>query len=261
VTSLRVGIGSIFFLFSLGCSASQPTLPDSPATLPAEVASQEKQERPPFEMELLEDVNDGQHVYVRGRIQVHTVWPLEEVAFRLTSYSQGERLESKMLPLSAVLRQSGALVRGETRDFEVHMPVRQANEYQLELVWGNEARQSLQSQAVLALELRDVRSEYRAELCQQEPCPQRAVVHGKLYNVGPVAVVEARLGVSIHWVSDEGPSLDLGSRIPENEELVEVANLNLQVGSEQPFSLEIERTLPVQPGGRYEPFVRVLPLH
>lgn len=256
----RLGIGGILISSLLGCSSAPPSTPDSPRILLGDNLAKEEQERPPFEMELLEDVNDGQHVYVRGRIQVHTVWPLEEVAFRLTSYAQGERVEAKMLPLSAVLRQSGALVRGETRDFEVHMPVRQANEYQLELVWGNEARQLLQAQAVLALELRDVHSEYQSELCQQAVCPQRAVVHGKLYNVGPVAVAAARLGVSIHWVPDGEPSLDLGSRIPENEELVEVANLNLQVGSEQPFSLEIERTLPVQPGGRYEPFVRVLPI-
>jgi hypothetical protein len=210
-------------------------------------------------MEITEDVNDGQHVYVRGLVHVRAVWPLEEVAFRLSSFADGEPQSSKLLPLNSVLSQSGALVAGESRNFEVHMPVGAAREYQLELVWGEDARAAVQAEAVKALQIRAFRSEHVPVTCPEGACPEKLVLHGKLFNSGTLRVNAATLGVSIHWVP-EGAELDLASRIPENEERVEISSLNLEAGSERDFSFEIDGALPRQAGGVFAPFVRIVPV-
>lgn len=252
----RLALLGLLCVFLNGCSSSAAPRPMASS---ANSVGEEVPHKPPFEMEITEDVNDGQHVYVRGLVHVRAVWPLEEVAFRLSSFADGEPQSSKLLPLNSVLSQSGALVAGESRNFEVHMPVGAAREYQLELVWGDEARAAVQAEAVKALQIRDFRSEYVPDRCQDGDCPQKLVLYGKLFNSGTLRVNSATVGVSLHWVP-EGAELDLASRIPENEERVEIANLNLEAGSERDFSFEIDRALPRQAGGAFTPFVRIVPV-
>lgn len=241
----------VLLLFSAawlaGCAPSAPPVPPVVEQLEA---------RAPFELSVLEDVNDGRNVFVRAKLLSHTNWPLSKVALRATGLHDGEEKSSQVLSLEKLLNQSGALTAGEERELTLTLPAQDISDYQLELVWG-EALTPPRVQTP-ALHARELRTERRSQDCALPPCPEILTVKGVLVNEGDTQIQNAKLGIGLIWLAN-GAELDLSTQIPQDEEFIELADMQLAPGARREVAIDIDRALPSREGGRFEALLRVVP--
>ncbi|MBX7143722.1 MAG: hypothetical protein K1X79_04665 [Oligoflexia bacterium] len=240
---------ALALLFCVSCSTPVPPTPQT--------ADASGNTRAPFELSVLEDVNDGAHVFVRAKLSSQIDWPLSQIALRATALREGEEKFSEILALEKVLNQSGSLTAGEEREFTLTLPADGVSDYQLELVWGEAARGINKSSQPL-LKVQNISTLRHVQECGQAACPQTLTVKAALFNAGEAEIQSAKLGIGLIWLP-EGAELDLSAQIPQDEEFVELSDMHLAPGARREVAIDIDQTLPARAGGRFEALLRVVP--
>lgn len=269
----RVFLASIMGVMLDGCSRSTPA---APVPVPQEVAAvkvNDSKPIPPFTLEILDDLNDGSSLHVHGRITAATVWPSDDIMVRVSGVKSGEPVELASYPLLELLKPTGAdsqkialnLTAEKPVDFFVSVPASGLTDYQLELLWGREAKHSLplensHPQNVLpgVLTLTNMRIEKMTRGCPAAPCPSIYRISGTIFNGSAGVITEASLGVGYVW-TPSGTSLDLHDQIPQDEETVHITGLKLAPQESRPFKLDLDKAVPEVSGGSYRPVVRIVP--
>lgn len=257
---LRAVLFAVLASSVVACSGT-PTVPEPvPVLIPRPEAARGDDLRNPFSLTVVDDYNDGTHLYVRAKVHADAEWPLSDVSVRFTGFHEGEEKASSVSPLSVLLKQSGKLDAGEDRDIVLSLPAPDLTDYQIELVWGKgqegpEVAAAL-SAAAPALELRALSLERAGQGCESPPCTEKLKLRGQFFNAGNALLHEATLAVGFVWVPS-GQKLDLSGKIPEDEQQVAIPNLNLAPGAKRPFALVFNRAVPASSDGRIEPRVRV----
>ena len=224
----------------------------------------------PFVLEVVDEVNDGRKLVVKGRLIPKTTKPASEVVVRLSALDKaGEERVSfhNMMDLlggGAAGKKGGVtLEKGVAQPFTLSMPLKGITSYQLEVLWGKEAapfspiesassdkKEPKQFIALRNLEVHRVPSE---SCSSPNECIVKFTITGEMFNSGTATIKD----VVILAGFAPADTLDLESQILENEKRVEVPNLRLAPGTSQRFKLSLDKPVPVSTTIAPQPVVRI----
>ncbi len=261
----------IALLLSSGCGSAPAPQPPIPAVQDtSDAVSPSSEPTSPFALDVIEDVNDGAQLHVHGQIRSQTAWPIEDLVVRMSGGREGESKTLSFYRLPDLINKgqgapAGVLEPGKSWDFYLSVPSKDLSDYQLELLWGKEAKAAILTERPTVsaenlgqgLELQNMKVERIVRSCLREPCPSTYRISARLFNGSDKVVQTAQLGVGFLW-APKGQNLDLSGQIPEDEENVNVTGLNLQARQARPLSLDLDKTVPKVEGGEYVPSVRIL---
>lgn len=259
----------------MGCAlfASRPKTQGA-SGLPIEATAGVDPDVTPFILEVMEEKNDGRQLVVRGRIIPKTSKPASEVVVRLSALDRGGEQRVTFHNMHDLLA-GGTKAKGEpvmlekgvARSFTLAMPLKGITNYQLEVLWGQDAvpfgpaepvsdvpqeskKEPKQFIALRNLEVHRVPTE---SCVSPDQCVVRFTITGELFNSGGATikdvVIEAGFG--------SGDSLDLQGQILENEKRVEVPNLRLASGASQRFKVSLDKLVPTSAVVAPQPVVRI----
>ena len=214
----------------------------------------------PFELEVLEDVNDGTTLHILGELSARTDWDARDVLVRLTGMVDGEPGKTDDFHLNGFEGlKNGQLAVGQPARFSLSIPSEGLTDYQVEALWGAEARVTERGRAGLRrspIVLQDLEVETYKERCAIAPCARSFTLFGSLRNVGTELVRGVSLGVGLVWLNS-GEEYDPAKHRPEKEDMIEVGALNLSPGSTQPLEIAIDKKYPTSEQGRFRPVLRI----
>ena len=208
----------------------------------------------PFSVEVQEEVNDGSTLYLKVLMSAYQPWGQDDVLLHLAGLKEGIVEQEYFYRLSKLLGDQYPLesLPGQTFSGKLvllTLPIGGQTDYQLELLWGKEARSMQQNKIV---QIKDLA--LRKETC--EKCAGDKI-YANIQNLGTEKLKSATLGVGFVWIN-EGTTLDLSGIIPENEEQVKVQDLALGSGEVTELKVDLESPIPATKGGHYQPLVRVV---
>lgn len=255
----------IFSIAASGCSskAAAPVVERELVALPAAP----REASIPYELKVVEELNDGKRLLVVGTISGKVAWDPSKVVVRLAGLRDGVVKEENFYTLSRrgahaageSLQKGVVVASGEPVSFSLSIPAGQISDYQLEVLWGQEALayQKLPApanQKSSALEVREV--SFLPKPCSTAGCVPEYRVEGQLVNTGTVPIAAATLGLGFR-VRRPGAQLDLSGLIPENEEQITLPKLNLAPGKSRPIRFVLDRGVPGD-GREFQPVLRVI---
>jgi hypothetical protein len=262
-----------------GCALFAP----SPKTqgaggLPLEATAGVDPDVTPFILEVMDEKNDGRQLVVKGRIIPKTTKPAAEVVVRLSALDRkGEQRVTfhNMQDLLAgdAKAKAGPLMleNGVARSFTLAMPLQGITNYQLEVLWGQDATPYAPSEALsgpqkepqkepkkeskqfIALRNLEVHRVPTESCVSPNECVVRFTITGELFNSGGATIKE----VVIEAGFGTADNLDLQSQILENEKRVEVPNLRLAPGASQRFKVSLDKLVPTSAVVAPQPLVRI----
>jgi hypothetical protein len=224
----------------------------------------------PFVLEVVDEINDGKKLVVKGRLIPKATKPASEVVVRLSALDKGGEERISFHNMKDVLggsnaEKSGALTleKGVAQPFTLSMPLKGITSYQLEVLWGKEAapfspaepepavnKAPKQFIALRNLEVHRV----PADSCSSpNECVVKFTITGEMFNSG-TAVIKDVVILAGFAPTD---TLDLESQILDNEKRVEVPNLRLAPGTSQRFKLSLDKPVPVSTTIAPQPVVRI----
>ena len=203
----------------------------------------------PFVLEVVDEVNDGERLHVLGAVTAQTDWMVNDVVVRLTGMRSGEQIGISYLPLRSNLSSSQAgdtntqIIKAQEKySFSVSVPSQNITDYQLELLWGDEAKRHLKNIEVQkpgSLELRQIEVLTKKADCPKQNCGVVYKMTAQLFNSGATVIDKVVLGVGFLVVTP-GQKLDFKKQIPQNEERIELSQLALMPGASRPLSLDFD---------------------
>lgn len=278
-----------------GCSAGVPFLPHKaletfrapPEQRAGERAkggefsqgeTQSHEDREGLQFEIGQEAHDGDTLYVRGSLRANVRCNTDEVAFKVTTFREGRASSEKLFRLDEVVHSGREGSGGIVGELPLHEPIEatftipatEVTDYQIQVLWGSEARLALKGAAPLApvlrgvVEVRELRAQALEGDCPEQPCVF-FTLRGRLLNGVPQPLRQVILGVgflsgarrSANERGAEG-ALDEGQSIPENEQRLVINNLDLAPGASQAFRVRMLEAVPTALQGEVTPVVRIV---
>lgn len=257
-----VGIATVSM--TIGCTSLSGLLPHKEPKAIA-VARGGDPSATPFKLEVTDETNKGDVVVVRGRVIGKRGWTPSQAVVRLTALdTEGEQRVS-FHKLSDFNPSKSSISRGEPASFALSIPSVGVSNYQLELLWGDDAEPYLNTNKA-SLKLPQKPKEYLAlrnlevhrvpdgSCSSPEECLVTFAIKGEFYNSGSRVVSDVVLKAGFC----PADKLDLPDYILENERRIEVRNMTLKPGGTKPFRLSLEKLVPASDTVAYQPVVRII---
>lgn len=217
----------------------------------------------PFSMKVMKEVNDGKELHILGSVVARTAWSADAVLIRLTSLRSGDIVGVTNFPLTKLISETrplepsaGASVKaGEELTFSLSVGSDGLTDYQLELLWGAEAKQVVEKKKrseSLRLTVRNIEVQTLRGDCFYPPCEVRFQLKARLHNDGAGLIEKVVLGVGFVF-TDSAPGT-----VPAQEEKIEVPNLKLFPGTSQPFKILLKEELTEEEAEELMPILRVI---
>jgi hypothetical protein len=214
-------------------------------------------------LELLGEVNDGKRLTVSGQFTPRTQWPSSDVLVRLSALDDKNNARVSFFALGEHVFSSAfaQLQPGTPTEFSISIPSNGISNYQLELLWGQDAapfqKQARSNQGngeeFLALRNLEVHRLPSDDCATPNECTVKFTLTGEFYNAGSATI--SKVVVKAGFVrADE---LDLGVKVLENERRIEVRNMGLTPGATKPFRLTLEKFIPMGEQVAPRPVVRI----
>jgi hypothetical protein len=219
-------------------------------------------ERSPFTLEVLDEVNDGERVSIRGRIVPKNDWNRDDVVLRLSALDELGNSKLVFRKLSDIAPKGEGLRGGSPTEFVLSIPSRGISNYQIELLWGDEATPFMARAAesasgdgeVLALRKLEVHRVPSESCATPDECSVKFTITGEFFNSGGATLKN----VVIEAGFSPADKLDLPGQILENARRIEVRNLNLVPGGTKAFRLALEKLIPSSEQMAPRPVVRIV---
>ena len=274
--ALFILASSSLFLLS-GCSilfAGKPSevILESTEDLPGS-------ERMPFTLKVGQEINDGKELHILGSVVANTEWDPTEVVVRLTSLKDGNPVGvvhhtlKKLIEARVGVGQMKAerISAGDETNFSLSVPSTGMSDYQLVLLWGEEAEQFLDSKPKqklgrtaqasdgktagngLKLRIHSIEVETLKSECPYPPCEVRFRLKAVLQNQGKAAITSAKLGVGFIATELLGANM-----LPDEEEQVDVPNLKLLPGQSRPFRILLNQEMSEEIAEDVRPLLRIV---
>ena len=138
-------------------------------------------------------------------------------------------------------------------DFNLDLDVRAISDYQVQLLWGKEAQafKKLHNNNP-SVKLVELESQNQDLPCAIAPCQRQFVVTGNIVNIGKEVVNNLKISVAYKWIKENRDRDDL------EPTTIEITDLNLSPGQDQPIELTLENTAPILDGGVYKPSLQIV---
>jgi len=218
------------------------------------------EENLPFSLHITEELYDGKRLYIQGRLESATPWDMRELAIRLITLKQGEVLGVSLYPLDEIVVNKPASEEGTMNfsdrnpaEFLVWGDAEAMSDYQLEVLWGEEALKSPDNGARVSrdvqatqsrLEIRNIQVETERMACEQEEvCKANFRISGELFNTGSAIVSFVNLAIGLPSDQELVETAQSSVRTTEDEEMVEITNLGLRPGNSRELRLTMEREI------------------
>jgi hypothetical protein len=231
----------------------------------------------PFVLQVNREVNDGKELHILGSVHATTEWNPDRVVLQLTSLNEGNTVGVVRHTLRKLLQdRSGTLAEpvatvasGEEVLFSLAVSSKGISDYQIVLLWGEDAEPYLDSAATtskvgskltsqmnskdLRLRVHSIEIETLKALCSYPPCDVRFRLKALFQNEGKDVINSAKLGVG--FIPSELSGTDT---VPESEEIVEVPGLSLQPGVSRPFRILLNKEMPEEVAESVKPVLRIV---
>ena len=224
----------------------------------------------PFVLEVVDEVNDGKKLVVKGRIIPKTTKPASEVVVRLSALDKAGEERVSFHNMKDVLggglaEKKGTLTleKGVAQPFTLSMPLKGITSYQLEVLWGKEAApfspadsvppEKTEPKQFIALRNLEVHRVPTESCSSPNECVVRFTITGEMFNSGTATIKDVVILAGFAPTD----TLDLNGQILENEKRVEVPNLRLSPGTSQRFKLSLDKPVPVSTTVAPQPVVRI----
>jgi hypothetical protein len=222
----------------------------------------------PFVLEVVEELNDGTQLIVKGRILPKSTWPADAVVVRLSALDRAGQQRVSFHKMQDIVSAAPGgtptttLEKGVAQTFNLSLPLKGITSYQLDVLWGKEAElytgpaQAPKQDAKHFLALRNMEvHRLPGESCSSpDECLVTFTITGELFNSGAATVKDVVI-VAGFGTPDK---LDLPGQILENEKRVEVPNLSLAPGSGKRFRISLEKLVPPTASVAPQPVVRIV---
>ena len=218
----------------------------------------------PFQLSVADELYDGDKLVVSGTVVGAIPWAPYEVAIQLVGYRDGKEAVRATTSVAALAKiQNPAdkiepvIDAGGALPFAAAINARELAHYQLELLWGKDAKHAL------LLAQRPTLGEVftAVESCRNgDECKEQFRVSATLHNAGIERINEVTLGISYSWIA-EGDTMPVPINdrdTPEGEELLSLSELSLEPGDDYPLSIVVPMPPSSKAAGRFEPMVRVV---
>ncbi|NMC62965.1 MAG: hypothetical protein GYA55_07325 [SAR324 cluster bacterium] len=229
-----------------GCSALSFSWYDKVTSEPElEVEEHEN----PVQILIDNEKNDGERLYIKGRVKAKTAVQLRQVVVRLVSLKNGEQIGAAYYPLAEKEKERGGdgmLAANDEVSFSISVPAKEITDYQLELLWGEEALNYLVSvePAVTPVNEEYLRIE-EVQLfppdCGESTCEGKSYLLAKLKNTSNKVIKALILALELKGAE---------------ENVLPLNDLALQPGAYRPLRLEID--LSYEQALKLKPELRVL---
>jgi hypothetical protein len=252
---------SVSFAFS-GCSIvfGKREPPPTPAI---ESTSGGNPETIPFVLEVVSEENDGTRLAVSGRFVPKVAWASDDVLVRLSALDDTGKHREAYFSLSNPAEPTAAQLQvGKPTEFSLSLPSQGISNYQLELLWGKDAKPLLanahrtpgEDQEFLALRNLEAYRVPSDDCATPNQCTVKFTLTGEFFNAGSATIK----GVSLVAGFARADELDLTDKVLENERRIEVRNMNLAPGGTKPFRLTLEKFIPLDEQVAPRPVVRIV---
>jgi hypothetical protein len=239
----------------------------------------------PFSLRVIEELNDGKELHILGMVAANTTWDPDTVVLKLTSLKDGMQVGVSHNTLRTILKDTkglladdkGMIEANEEVSFSLAAPSEGITDYQIALLWGDEAERYVSKKTSkgtsertvqgattlnprtrignesLKLRVRSIEIETLKASCPYPPCDVRFRLKALLVNEGDAPIKSAKLGVG--FVPTELFGIQ---EVPESEEQVDIPNLNLKSGGIRPFRILLDQEMPEEIAGTVKPVLRIL---
>ncbi len=235
--------------------------------------------RPPLQLQILGESNDGVLLQIKVRVTPLVDWPTEKVVVLLSALQNGVVIsesahcitgicgESNHLNAPALeksVSESTILKRNAPIDLTLTVPSQAMTDYVVDLLWGEEAgnfRSKLPGVSApmdLQLpELVDFKVGDRLSSCEKSICSASYGLTATLVNKSPAILKSITLGAG--FILDEKASNDRDySKIPEKEDEIPLPELYLSANSSKTIEIVLEQSVPREMLARIVPSLRIL---
>jgi hypothetical protein len=227
-----------------------------------ESTSGSEPERSPFTLEVLDEVNDGERVSIRGRVVPKGDWARDDAVVRLSALDEQGNSRIVLRKLSDIAPKGEESNGSRPTEFVLSIPSKGISNYQIELLWGDEAAPFMARAAdaasgdgqVLALRKLEVHRVPSESCSTPDECSVKFTITGEFFNSGGATLKN----VVIEAGFVPADKLDLPGQILENARRIEVRNLNLVSGGTKPFRLALEKQIPSSEQVAPRPVVRIV---
>lgn len=220
----------------------------------------------PFQLTISDESYTGDTLIIRGGVTSAIPWTPQEVAIQLVGYREGKEAARSTMSVAALAEREDVppvFDAEEELRFSASISGRDLAHYQIELLWGKDAERALsRAQRPELLNLR-----VTTEPCRDGGnCKEQYRISASLRNGGTTPLDDQTVGISYRWVPDgqagalnrfEARS-DYSEQI-EGEEFFTLHDLSLAPGADHPLSLVVPLAQSTETGGRFEPYVRLVP--
>lgn len=244
---------------SLDTSRSEASLHSD---LSNEISSAYEERTPPVSVELLEDANDGNTLYVRGIIHRNGPVAPEGAFVRLIGLREGEVIGQEERSFRELLTEATSLSAAElpeTIPFSLALPSRDVLDYQVEVAWAPHLAQRSSETRVELVGQRVARE----VTCAEHPCRVSYRMSCALENQGDRTVEDVVVAVGFVWF--DGPYQDLlAERVDlrdgsvENVREIELSGIRLSPGMSRPINLNLGSHETWGEDEKYHPVIQVL---
>lgn len=237
----------------VGCSPAVVAVPIGDE--PLDSASGARPDITPFVLDIVDESNDGQRLVIKGRLSAKEKWSADEVVLRLTAIDDNGSQRTLRNKMSELLPDLKVLEPDRPADFTVALASPGLSNYQLEVLWGAEAKgassavtPSANSQPIptapptgqeLVLRGLEVHRLPDPSCASPDECRVKFTITGEFFNSGRATIA----GVSLLTGFSDADKLDLQDQILENERRVEIQNMKLAPGGIKPFRMALETSV------------------
>ena len=225
----------------------------------------------PFRIEVLEELDDGALLLIKGRLITKSEWPSKDVIVRLAALDNNGEQRVSFHKVSDLAPNSAILAAGAATPFSLSLSSMGLSNYQIEVLWGQDAAPFLAKEGVkqgaqgskldkdttkdfLALRNLNVHRVPGESCSSPNECELKFIITGEFFNAGSLTV--SNVVIVAGFTTAE--NLDLADQILDNERRVEVQNLGLKPGGTKQFKFSMEKLVAVSDQSAPRPVVRIV---
>lgn len=244
----------------------------------------------PVDLEVAEAFFEEDVLLVKIRVRAKTSINPQNIAVGVLGLREGDVVEKNVQAVSDIVV-GREMIAGQSAALSFSLREPELTEYQVQCSWGEDAarllseaparpradasadsRSSAPSAGIRAesaskplpdehpLGLEDVNVEENKVDCAAAPCDILYTMNGRLVNHLPDAVSRIQLAVGLYWTMQGMlPQVPASGAAPTSgEEIIDLGAAVLPGGASRRIRINIDRKIPVVPGGRFVPHLRVV---